>query len=98
MLNHSAMLLDTCLPTSLRSMKSTRETVAFSLPCTTSFLRISVRPNSVGYAGFGISEDTEAVRRLQHAAKERIRSAYAILRGSPFVMTRSCRGTDPHCT
>src|SRR5262245_64686569 len=34
----------------------------------------------------------------QHAANERIRFAYAILRGSPFVMTKSARGTDPHCT
>src|SRR5213083_2553846 len=31
----------------------------------------------------------------QQAAKERIRFAYAILRGSPFVMTSSLRGTDP---
>jgi hypothetical protein len=31
----------------------------------------------------------------QHAAKERIRFACAILRGSPFVTTRSSRGTDP---
>src|SRR6478672_3753632 len=34
----------------------------------------------------------------QHAAKERIRFAYGILRGSPFVTITSCRGTDPHCT
>ncbi len=34
----------------------------------------------------------------QHAANERSRFAYAILRGSPFVRTRSLRGTDPHCT
>ena len=35
---------------------------------------------------------------LQHAANERIRFAYVILRGSPFVTITSCRGTDPHCT
>ena len=34
----------------------------------------------------------------QHAANERIRFAYGILRGSPFVTTKSWRGTDPHCT
>jgi hypothetical protein len=36
----------------------------------------------------------------QHAAKERIRFACAILRGSPFVTVtiKSTRGTDPHCT
>src|SRR5438477_5271301 len=34
----------------------------------------------------------------QHAANERIRFAYAILRGSPFVTIKSCRGTDPHST
>lgn len=34
----------------------------------------------------------------QHAANERIRFAYGILRGSLFVRTRSPRGTDPHCT
>ncbi len=34
----------------------------------------------------------------QHAAKERIRFACAILRGSPFVTDRSSRGTDPHVT
>ena len=34
----------------------------------------------------------------QHAANERIRFAYGILRGSPIVTTRSRRGTDPHCT
>src|SRR6266702_8628623 len=34
----------------------------------------------------------------QHAAKERIRFAYGILRGSPFVTTTSLRGTAPHCT
>src|SRR4029453_14184067 len=34
----------------------------------------------------------------QHAAKERIRFACAILRGSPFVMRRSLRGTDPQVT
>src|SRR5882724_5839857 len=34
----------------------------------------------------------------QHAAKERIRFACATLRGSPFVTTRSSRGTDPHVT
>ena len=34
----------------------------------------------------------------QHAAKERIRFACAILRGLPFVMTRSSRGTDPQVT
>ena len=33
----------------------------------------------------------------QHAANERIRFAYGILRASPFVSTRSLRGTDPHC-
>src|SRR4029077_4516589 len=31
----------------------------------------------------------------QHAAKQRIRFACAILRGSPFVTTTSSRGTDP---
>jgi hypothetical protein len=31
----------------------------------------------------------------QHAAKERIRFTYAILRGSPFIIRRSSRGTDP---
>ena len=34
----------------------------------------------------------------QHAANERIRFACAILRGSPFVMTRSSRGTAPQVT
>jgi len=34
----------------------------------------------------------------QHAAKERIRFACAILRGPPFVTTRSSRGTDPQVT
>src|SRR6266498_3951344 len=34
----------------------------------------------------------------QHEAKQRIRFACAILRGSPFVMTRSSRGTDPQVT
>ena len=34
----------------------------------------------------------------QHAANERSRFVYAILRGSPFVRIRSLRGTDPHCT
>jgi hypothetical protein len=34
----------------------------------------------------------------QHAAKERIRFACAILRGVPFVTTRSLRGTDPQVT
>ena len=34
----------------------------------------------------------------QQAANDRIRFAYGILRGSPFVTTRSWRGTDPHCT
>src|SRR6266699_1414871 len=34
----------------------------------------------------------------QHAANERIRFACAILRGSPFVTTRSSRGTDPKFT
>src|SRR5439155_16316455 len=34
----------------------------------------------------------------QHAAKERIRFAYGILRGSPFVMTRSLRGIVPQVT
>jgi hypothetical protein len=34
----------------------------------------------------------------QHAANERIRLAYATLRGSPLVTTRSARGIDPHCT
>src|SRR5437667_6096117 len=34
----------------------------------------------------------------QHVANERIRFAYAILRGSPFVTTKSSRGTDPHAT
>jgi hypothetical protein len=34
----------------------------------------------------------------QHAANERIRSACAILRGSPFVTTKSARGTDPQVT
>ncbi len=34
----------------------------------------------------------------QHAAKERIRFACAILRGSPFVTTRSSRGTTPQVT
>src|SRR5437762_7055549 len=34
----------------------------------------------------------------QHAANERIRFAWAILRGSPFVTTRSSRGTDPQVT
>src|SRR5439155_11021858 len=34
----------------------------------------------------------------QHVANERIRFAYAILRGSPFVTTKSWRGTDPHAT
>src|SRR5215216_752415 len=32
----------------------------------------------------------------QHAAKERIRFACAILRTSPFVTDKSPRGTDPH--
>src|SRR5439155_440281 len=31
----------------------------------------------------------------QHAAKQRIRFACAILRGSPFVTTKSSRGNDP---
>src|SRR5207302_9524582 len=34
----------------------------------------------------------------QHAANERIRFAYGILRGSPLVTTKSLRGTAPHCT
>src|SRR6266481_7462438 len=34
----------------------------------------------------------------QHAANERIRFAYGILRGSPFVTTKSWRGTEPHTT
>src|SRR6266404_164967 len=34
----------------------------------------------------------------QHAAKERIRFAWAILRGSHFVTTRSSRGTAPQVT
>src|SRR4029077_2997342 len=34
----------------------------------------------------------------QHAAKERIRSACAILRDSPLVMIKSLRGTDPQVT
>ena len=34
----------------------------------------------------------------QHAANERIRSACAILRGSPFVTTKSAWGTDPQVT
>ncbi len=34
----------------------------------------------------------------QHAAKERIRFACAILRGSPFVTDRSSRGTAPQVT
>jgi len=34
----------------------------------------------------------------QHAAKERIRFACAILRGSPFVTDRSSRGTHPQVT
>jgi hypothetical protein len=34
----------------------------------------------------------------QHAAKERIRVANTILRGSPFVMRRSSRGTAPQVT
>ena len=34
----------------------------------------------------------------QHAAKQRIRFACAILRASPRVMTRSSRGTDPQVT
>src|SRR5258708_20451648 len=32
----------------------------------------------------------------QHAAKQRIRLAYGILRSWPLLMTRSLRGTDPH--
>src|SRR4030095_633743 len=34
----------------------------------------------------------------QHAAKQRIRFACAILRSSPFVMTRSSRRTAPQVT
>src|SRR5438876_9510293 len=34
----------------------------------------------------------------QHAAKERIRFAYGILRGSPFVTLKPCRGTEPRAT
>src|SRR5205809_4852837 len=34
----------------------------------------------------------------QHAAKQRIRFACAILRASPFVTDRSSRGTDRHVT
>src|SRR6266516_7617106 len=34
----------------------------------------------------------------QHAANERIRFAYGILRGSPLVTTKACRGTEPHAT
>jgi hypothetical protein len=34
----------------------------------------------------------------QHAAKERIRFANTILRGLPFVMRRSSRGTAPQVT
>jgi hypothetical protein len=43
-----AMLLATCLPTNSRCMKSTRKTVVFSLPCTKSFARISVRQIRTG--------------------------------------------------
>src|SRR5882724_4500703 len=62
------MLLATCLPINLRCMRLTRQIVVFSLLCTTSFLRTSVRPNNVGYAVFGVSGMMEATDRSQSRA------------------------------